>query len=217
MTNSSSLRFALIFICAILYSACGKSAAEEIDFGTTENSVYSNTYFGLAITIPAEWSIQDQESRERITKMGEDIISGDDKNLGAVIKASELQTLNLLMAFKHPLGAPVTFNPSMACVAERIRDMPGIKRGSDYLFHARKALESSQMDFSFPNDISTEKLGGVDFDIMHVQISLLGNTVQQKYYAAVIKDYALSFIASFSTEDESAIMNKILKSINFEQ
>jgi hypothetical protein len=210
------MRSALVILCAILYCSCGKGEAEEIDFGTIDNSVYRNKYFGLTITIPTEWSIQDQESREQVMETGTEIVAGDDKNLKAVVKASELRTVNLLIAFEHPVGAPVAFNPGIACVAEQIRHMPGIKRGSDYLFHARKILESSQMDVTFPEDISTENLGGIEFDILHVQISLLGNTIQQKYYVAVMKDYALSFIVSYMTEKESEAIGKALDSINFE-
>lgn len=210
MNRKASVRFALIVLCAILYCSCGRGEAEEIDFGSLENSVYTNEYFGLTMTIPSEWSIQNEESRERLMEAGTEIIAGDDKNLKAVVKASELQTVNLFIAFKHPVGSAVTFNPGIACVAERIGHMPGIKRGSDYLFHARKILESSQMDVVFPEDMSTENLDGIDFDILHVQISLLGNTIQQKYYVAVIKDYALSFIVSYITDQERGAISEAL-------
>jgi hypothetical protein len=217
MTRNASIRVTFIIVCIIIFFGCSKNASREVDFGTIENSVYRNKYFGLTITIPAEWSIQDQESRQRIVETGTEIMAGEDKNLKAVIKASELQVVNLLFAFKHPLGTPVTSNPSIACIAERIRQTPGIKRGKDYHFHARKLLESSQMDVSFPRDISSVKLGDVDFDIMYVQMALPGITVQQEYYATVMKDYALSFVVSFSNEKEKAELGKILDSIVLKQ
>lgn len=209
------MRLSLIIVCIILFWGCSKKASEEIDFGTIENSVYKNKYFGLTITIPAEWSIQDRESFQRITKTGTEMIAGEDKNLKAMIKASELQTVKLFAAFKHPFGTPVSFNPSIACLAERISHAPGIKRGKDYLFHARKVFESGQMDVSFPGDISTEKLGAIDFDIMHIQWALHGTTVQQEYYATVMKGYALVFIVSFTTVEQKAALDKALNSIVF--
>ena len=66
-------------------------------------------------------------------------------------------------AFKHPVGAPVPSNPSIVCMAERVRDFPGIKRGKDYHYHARKLMESGQMKFEFSKEITTEKIGGVEF------------------------------------------------------
>ncbi len=215
MTKNTSIRFAFIIVCTILFWGCNKNASKEIDFGTIENSVYRNKYFGLTITIPAEWSIQDQESRQRMMKTGKEMIAGEDKNLKAMIDASELQSVNLFVAFKHPLGTPVTSNPSIACTAERIRHLPGIKRGKDYYFHLRKLFESSQMDVSFPRDISTEKFGGVDFDIMYVQMAQAGTTVQQEYYATVMKGYALVFFVTFTTDEEKAALGKVLDSIAF--
>jgi hypothetical protein len=217
MTKNTTINFALIIICIFLVWGCSKNASEEVDFGTIENSVYKNKYFGLTISIPAEWSIQDQESLQRIMKTGTEVVAGEDKNLKAVIKAAELQTVNLFFAFKHPLGTPVAFNPSIACVAERISQMPGIKRGKDYHFHARKLFESSQMDVSFPRDISTDKLGDVDFDIMYVQMELPGNTVQQEYYATVMKGYALTFVVSFTNEEDKAVLGEVLNSIVLKQ
>ena len=213
--TKTSICFAFIIVCTILFWGCSKNASKEIDFGTIENSVYRNKYFGLTITFPAEWSIQDQESRQRMMKMGKEMITGEDKNLKAAMKASELQSVYLFAVFKHPLGAPVTFNPGIVCTAERIRHAPGIKRGKDYHFHARKVFESSQMDVSFPRDISTENLGGVDFDIMYLQITQAGTTVQQEYYATVMKGYALAFIVSFTTDEEKAALGKVLDTIVF--
>lgn len=215
--NKSIMCFTLVMVCVALFTGCGKKASDEIDFGTFKDSVYQNKYFGLTIAIPSEWSIQDQESREHMTKMGIKLLAGDDKNLEAVVKASELQTVNLFAVFKHPMGAPVSYNPSIICVAERVRHMPGIKRGKDYLFHARKLLESSQIDISFPKEISTtENLGGVEFDVMHTRIPMAQMIIYQKYYTAIMKGYALAFVVSFSTKEEEASLQSILDSATFE-
>ena len=210
-----SIRFALIIICISLFGGCEKSPSDEIDFGGINNSVYRNKYFGLSIQIPSKWSIQDQDARQLIMKAGTEMVAGEDKNLKAVLKATELQTVNLLAVFEHPLGSPVAFNPNMACLAEQTRQMPGIKRGKDYHFHTRKILESGQVDVTFPKDISTENLGGVDFDIMHLQMVLPGITVQQKYYATIMKGYALVCIVTFSNEEQEATLDTMLDSIEF--
>ena len=216
MIQTKSMYFALVIACAVLLAGCEKKASDEIDSGTFKDSVYRNKYFGLTLTVPSEWSIQDQESRQQIMDRGVKMVGGEDKNLKAAIKASELQTVNLLTAFKHPVGTPVSFNPNISCVAERVRHMPGIKRGKDYLFHSRRLLESSQMDVSFPRDISAEELGGANFDVMYTEMALAGMTVRQKYYATVVKGYALAFVVSFTTEEEEAALQSILESVAFE-
>ncbi len=204
-----------VLALTLLFAGCSKKASDEIDFGTLNNSVYRNEYFGFSATFPKDWSVQDQTAQRRLMKRGTQLIAGDDANLKAMVKASELQTVNLFAVFEHPVGSPVESNPNILSLAEQVRDMPGIKRGKDYFFQVRKMLEAGQMQVEFPKDYYSERLGGVEFDVMELEIPVRGKTIKQKYYAAIQKGYALSFIISFSTDDEAAALQKILDSIAF--
>ncbi len=199
----------------IFSTGCQEKASEEVDRGVFAGSVYRNNYFGMTITIPSDWSIQDSKSMQALKDLGKGLLGKDDKNLKAVMEASEFQTVSLFAVFRHPLGSPVPFNPNLMCMAERIRHMPGIKRGKDYHFHTRKLLESSQMNVKFPGEIYTETLGGVEFDVLHSETSLGNIVVKQKQFAAIIKGYALIFVISFDADDQEATLNKILKTLNF--
>ena len=148
-------------------------------------------------------------------KKGAQLVAGDDQNLKTMVKASELQTVNLFAVFEHPVGAPVAFNPSIMGMAEMVRELPGIKRGKDYLFHARQVLEAGQIQVSFPKDYYSERLGGIEFDVMELEISMRGKTIKQKYYATIQKGYALCFIVSFTNDDEAASLQRILNYITF--
>ena len=207
----------LITLCTLLLAGCAKKASDEIDLGTFEKSVYRNQYFGFNVTLPADWAVQDKETRERLAEMGKEVLAGDDKRMQRVLKASEQQSVNLLAVFKHPVGTPVTFNPNLICTAERLRGFAGIKSGRDYLYHARKLLASSQMQIEFAQDTDTEKLGGVEFDVLQGTITVGDVTVKQKYYATVIKDYALVFITSFNAADQQSALQNILTTVSFKQ
>lgn len=67
-----------------------------------------------------------------------------------------------------------------------------------------------------PKDIYSETLDNKNFDVMELAIDLGPMTVKQKYYAAVIKGYALSFVISYTNEEELSSLNQIIESINFE-
>ncbi len=203
-------------LCLITGVASSQEPAAELDFGTLESSVYTNEYFGLELTIPSEWSVLDKAAQQRLTDVGGELIAGDDENLQAIIKASEMQTVNLVGAFKHPLGYPVPYNPSIMCVAERIEGLPGIGTGRDYHYHAKRLLQAGQLDVSFPTPMSADRLGGEIFDVLHVQMEILGLTVRQDYYARITDGYALLFIASYTTEDEKAELDGVLRSITFD-
>ena len=212
--NPARLTRLLLTMSVALSAGCGKKASEEIDFGSVTNSVYRNEYFGLTVTLPSEWSVQDNEARQQMMQTGREVIAGDDRNLKAAVKASEMKTVNLFAAFKHPVGTPVPYNPAIACVAERVRQMPGIKRGKAYLFHARKLLEAGQLSVSFPSEISAESVGGRDFDVMPVDMSMAGMTIRQKYYPTILKGYALSFVLCFTTDEDESALQDILKTVS---
>lgn len=201
----------LVIASATLLTGCGRNPKGEIDFGTIKNSVYQNDYLGFSIAIPTNWSVQDQEAQRRMTRRGLSAVAGDDKNLKATLKASELQSVNLFAVFKYPPGSPVAMNPAMMAVAENVGQLPGIQRGRDYLFHAKQLLQSGQVEVSFPNEGYTQRLGGVDFDVMDIELSVGSRTVAEKYYATIRKGYALSLVL---VGDDPALTN-VLNTIAF--
>ena len=215
MPRIQRLRALQVFILFVLLVGCQKKASDEIDFGAFNKSVYSNNYFGLTIAVPEKWSVQDREAQQRLMKIGTDALAGSDKNLKAVLKASELQTVTLFAVFEHPLGTPVAFNPSIMGMAEMVRQMPGIRRGKDYHFQLKKTLASGQMQISFPNMGSTERLAGVEFDVLDQEMKVRGVSIRQRYYTIIKKGYALSFILSFTTDEEEAPLRKTLQTLAF--
>jgi hypothetical protein len=212
----SLARVALILAITLLFTGCARKASEEVDFGSMNGSIYQNKYFGFSIALPKDWSVQDQKAQQGLSKKGVQLVSGDDENLKTMAKVSELRTVNLLAAFEHPIGSPVDYNPSIVSVAESVRDLPGIKRGKDYLYQARKMLEAGQISVSFPRDYYTERMGGVEFDVLDAEISVMRKSVKQKYYATIRKGYAVNFILSFTNEEEAASLQKILDSLTFQ-
>ncbi len=208
----------LLALGVTAFAGCGKktpekAAAQEIDFGSFKDSVYRNDYFGLTMTLPPEWSVLDSEEHHRLSESGHELLAGDDKNLKAVLKASELTTVNLWGAFRHPVGSAVEFNPSILCVAERVGHLRGIKTGKDYLFHAKKFMKAGKMEFQFPTETSTESIAGRDFGVMPVEMIALDVTTTQLYYACIMKGYALVVILSYSTDEERQSLQDILNSM----
>jgi hypothetical protein len=211
MKKISSVVF-LLFLTLTVFAA----DEPKIDFGRIDHLTYTHDYFGFHLTIPESWQVQDSESRERLMKLGKEVIVGKNENMKAMYDASEINTLNLLTIFRYPLGAAVDFNPSFVCVAEKVSHLPGIKRGSDYLFHARKLLEAGQLKYKIDDQMYSEKIGGVDFDYLNAQLDLPKIALTQKYYATIRNGYALCFVISFHTEEAAKELNGILQTVKFD-
>lgn len=213
--------FTLILLVSFFLVGCGEKpenkALDEISYGTIVDGVYSNEYFDMSIKVPENWIVQNQASQKELMEVGSNLIAGDDANLKVIMKEAEKQTVNMFSFFKFEQGAPVGFNPSVISVAERVTNMPGIKKGSDYLFHVKKLLESGQMNHKFPEEIYSVELSGKPFDVMTMQLDVNGFIVNQKYYAARINDYVLSLIISYSSEAEMDELKEALNQVVFSE
>ena len=208
--------FTFIFCVSLVLSGCGNEPSQEIGYGEIENGVYSNQYFNMSVSAPETWIIQSQAAQKMLMETGGSLLAGEDKNVKAMLKEAEEQTVNLFSFFKHEQGTPVPFNPSIMSVAENMVNMPGVKRGSDYLYHVKSFLESGQLEYKFPSEIESKVISGISFDILPAEINAGNLVVNQEYYAARINDYVLSFILSYSSESEQAELHNILSNIEFE-
>ena len=189
----------------------GSAYSDEIGYGEIKNETYINEYFNMSLTVPKGWSIQSKAAIKEISERGSDLIAGDDENLRAAIKVAEKQTVNLFAFFKYEQGAPVDFNPSIMAAAERVVQMPGITKGSDYLFHLKKTLQAGQLKYTFPKETYAKTISGSPFDVMPTQLSMGNTPIYQEYYSIKIKDYVLSLILTYSSENEK---NELVKTVN---
>ncbi len=193
-----------------------QETAEQIDAGTFEGSRYRNKYLGFRLWIPPEWSIQDQQAQKQITQKGLQVTAGDDKNMQTVLRADAGQTLNLFMAFKHPLGAPVAFNAAIAGTAEPVSHLPGIRTGGDYLFHLRRALEAGQIKYSVLREAAPETIAGVEFYSMLTEVALSPQlVVKQDYYITIRRGYAITLVLSHVTKEDARELYDILNTMAF--
>ena len=214
----TKLNLSGITILILLLSACGgDNMPKNFDYGTVENSVYSNTYFEFTMDVPDQWIVQSKEQNEQLMETGEKLIAGDDKSMKAALNASDVNVANLLTVFKYETGSPVDFNPSYMFIAENVMKAPGVKTGSDYFFNARKILEQSQTPYKhIDEEYSTKNLGGKDFYVMNTEIEYMGISIYQAYYCRVDNGFALNLIISYSTDDEKDELEKIVESISFQ-
>ena len=203
------------FWLTLLITGCDTKTQADISYGTIHDNVYNNKYFDISINVPDAWFVQSQAEQKALMETGSNLIAGEDKTLKAVMKESEKQTVNLFSFFKFEPGSSVNFNPNIISVAERVSHIPGIKKGSDYLFHAKKLLESGQMNYEFPNNIYTKEISGASFDVMPAQITVKNITVYQEYHALKVKDYVLAFILSYSSDPEKAELENALNKLKF--
>lgn len=204
-----------IFTALILFScsASDQKTPKNFDFGKTENGTYTNDYFNMKILFDSTWTIQDQRQMNDLVDQKSDLVIGDDKNLKAAIKSSKVNTAYLLNLSKYELGAPVEYNPSFLITAENTKNYPGIKSGKDYLFHAKKTLQQTQLDYSYEKPIYEKVISKTTFHVMEVELDYMRKLIIQEYFSTVTKGFSLTFVISYTTEEEKSELYQILDGI----
>ena len=214
MKNAITL---LLFITALAFTGCkDKPIAEEegFDYGTVANNKYTNKFFDIEMDVPAGWDVQSQEQRDAIMQEGQKLAAGDNQLMKAKIKASEINSANLLTVYQHKMGETADYNPSFMLVAENLKKFPAIKSGNVYLDNAKKLLTTSALNITHIDDNYGHKnLRGLDFYIMNVTMNVNGVLVYQLYMATVKDGFALGFIYSYGNEEQKRDLEKVASSI----
>lgn len=208
----------LLFL-TVLFTCCNQNEKSSgFDYGHVENNKYINSFFGLELTLPDNWIVQTKEQTENLTKAGKELVAGDNENLKALINASEVNSANLLSVFQYEVGSAVDYNPGFMLVVENLKNAPGIKNGSDYLFQSRKLLEQSQIKYSPIDDtFKKEIIDGQEFYTMDCSVDLTGHSITQRYYSTIKDGFCLSAIISFTNDEEENSLKKIINSMNFKK
>ena len=179
------------------------------DIGSVTGSTYANKYFGLTLTIPAGWQVQDASVKKQISEKGKELVTSDDPTKKAELDRAVDGTLNLLTVSQIPVGAP-GFNAMFLCGAEKIP--AGVRTDAEYMSVLKNTLKYSQVPLTVERDVYPEQFGGVAFLAIDVKSNYSGVIVSQKYYAHIMKDYTLFFIIIYQTDEQLKTQTEILRS-----
>jgi hypothetical protein len=193
-----------------------KEMPENFDYGNFEEGTYTNNYFKFSFDYDTSWVIQDKEQSKRLTDAGTNAIIDDIEGLEAALKAAEIKSAYLITMFKHEVGAPVESNPSLILVAENNEMFPGIKTGSDYLFHAKKLLNKTSLDYRFEKEPYSKQIGDTEFYVLEADLFMAGQTVHQHMISTISREFSLSFILSYTNDEEGEEVYEMFNSLKID-
>jgi hypothetical protein len=216
--NKTSLKSVAILglMVGLIMTACNVPAKlveqeKDFDFGKVDNGLYKNTFFDLTIPVPATWHVAKKQT--------DDLMEGQDTIINGVkqqkkLKAADISTANLLSLFEFQEDTDVS-NASMMVLAEKLSVISPTKSGKDYLEVVRGLLKKSDQKYKMEDKIVAEKIGGVDFDVLHTKVETGEVTIYQDYCCAVMKRFSMNFIFSWQSEEQKAELDKLKASAKF--
>ena len=204
----------LFILIMLVATGNAQNKSQDFDYGRVENGRYLNSFLHFEITLPPNWVVQSREQIDYLAEKGAALVTGDDEKMKAVYKAAEINVANLLAVYQYELGSPVDYNPSIMLIAENVQHAPGVKKGNDYLFQTRKLLNQSQFKYDYlDNEFEKEVINGTDFYKMNALLKYAGLEIKQIYFSTVIKRFCVSFIISFTTDEQKEVLLKSVHSI----
>jgi hypothetical protein len=199
----------LSFSLAIVFTAgCQKT---EVTLGEMESNTYTNDFFGLQIDKPENWISLSQEELEEVNQTGKDTIGEFNEEVAQNLDLASERNLNLFAFWEYPLTHSGDFNSSIGCAAENLT-LAGIlkvKTGADYLEIVRDTIEETGMPYEF-GQLSSEKIDGKKIDVLPMTLTMQGVKVYQKYYARIIKGYAICFYTTYVTDSQLEALQSIV-------
>jgi len=164
------------------------------------SGMIENKLFEFSVSKPAGWHVQSTEEMIKLSQKGSSLMAGNDQNMKVLLEESLKTTLPLFGFFQHPPGTPVPTNASLMGVAENVSQAPGIKKGCDYIFHARKLIEGAALKYTVSPGCQTLTQNGITFGYMDASVTANGVDVKQRYLACVSGNHVLSFVQTYFDE-----------------
>ena len=208
-------RFILFSCLLMLITACNTAEKKRIlNYGKIENAHYTNEYFGISLTIPENWSVQSQQQTEAIVKEGNDLIKSNNETLAKELDLAAQQTVYLLTVFQYEVGTVKDFNPSFMLVAEKL-PANGYTNPKEYLTQTGKVLQQTGQYTDIKDQFTKVDIGGKEFYALDAVMNLNTHTINQRFLATVMHDYALVLILTSNDNNHKAILQNIIPTIRF--
>ncbi|HEY9060067.1 MAG TPA: hypothetical protein VIO64_06130 [Pseudobacteroides sp.] len=194
------------------------STGKKLDLGKNEGDTYKNEFFGLSMKLPKDWKVSSDEEKQKVLNAGKEAIAGDDKSKQTQLDLADLKSVYLLMVSKIGMTNQSYDNGNLMIMAEKLSLLQGVNKGSQYLEYVKKGLKelNGQMPYKLDKDVYEEKIGGKVFSVLETVIESPDIKLTQKYYACVLKGYALVFITTSTNNENDKIIKGMLDSVKFE-
>jgi hypothetical protein len=213
-------KIALCLTAVFMMTSCSSStkAGGELTLGETQGNKYTNTYFGMELTIPNEMT---QETYEQVNEalLMSGAITEEEAALGKTpedVAKRNMMTLVSMRQFpedseKQCILAVTTYKKDFFIeLAGNENDTP-VK-----LLESMKADMSNSGGAATAGDVYDKKFGKITFKALDANIKYTDTvSFDQSTYAAEINGYFVTILTTTSSDNPKDVLNKALNSIKF--
>jgi hypothetical protein len=180
---------------------CKKAVARSPAGGARAGTVYTNTFFGFSLPIPAGWSVASSS-----------VTNAPDP---------KAHTFQLLLTSEKPLGTKTDSNPTLLVVVEKT-SVSGAHDAQEYLDHITRMLSQSivrqgntVIPYATDGKIQPANVGGRDGARANLTVRLGQRRAHQSYFSTVVNGYAFSIVISAMNELDLRRLEEVVASASF--
>jgi hypothetical protein len=199
-----------VFVLIAFFSSSQDSL--KIDLGSIDDSIYTNSFFGLSYKIPANWHIK---SEEEIA----DLI--DEVNASGLfyVRADFKSSLVLFLGKERDYDLYGDINSTfMVSTCSKNLDYVDIRTCMALINYINKANRTVLPADAYVEDIVHENLGGLDFYVSETVIPLGdGTNLHQKHYVREFGEVYLDITLLYHEDEDNEALFDAFGSIEFEE
>lgn len=186
------------------------------DPGRVEGGTYSNDFFGFSMTLPKGWVVLDADDNKKIMDAGKGLVEEGASELKKKgVEAAIVRTHFLVTASKFPAGTPGPgFNAFLICIAERIPTAV-IKTEAEYVSAMQRPFDGTSTKMELSSPLRTQKVGGADFTVADMKMTVGPVVTAQRYYVRITKGYALVAAYTYFDDADLKTFEEMMGSVKF--
>jgi hypothetical protein len=142
--------------------------------------------------------------------VGTDVLKGKNERSNKALEDSVKREVILLHFAKKPIGSIENANFMMTAMKQ-----PSPHVTPSMVAEATKSVLASSPNLKVVADTRIETIAGKKFALVEYVLTASDQSVKIKYYATVIKGFAVAFSLSFADEQDMVPLGKVVESISF--
>lgn len=211
------LKFPIILLVVVLMAVSGgfsqnppKEASQKTIYGVTIDGVYKNDFFGLEFEVPKGWLTVDSEESRAAMKIGTDVFKSDDARANQALEFALERELTILHVSKKPMGSIGNINLILNAMRQPSRAVT-----PRMVAEATKSALIASPVVKVTKDTRMETLGGKPVAVIDFQVTVSGQTINTRFFAAMVDTYAVTIGYSYSDDADLAELDKLVRTIKF--
>jgi len=185
--------FGLIII--VLLTSCqngNQSTNEKYSIGTLTDSIYTNDYFSINLTIPNDWYVYPREYYDAFSEKGKDY-----NQTKETVEESDNVLLNLLMFSDKSIADSTFARQTIILNAEKPLNKNEYSSELDFLKRTKQEMIKYQLPMKFSSGFDSIVISGKNYSSFHTEFQTKNGIIYQDYMTRKEKDFYLNIVLSY--------------------